>query len=660
LRAIAAIAAAVFLAIVCSTPRVAYAASAPPAFPRIAVWWPDPARQTAADLARCDWIALQSRDADRIAQLRALTPDILVLGSTSARELNYNLNYYNDPVNVEFRSVSTDWMLTQVGSTLGADITASATSIPVADVTRFAAGEMALVDHELVWIEAVGVSGLTVRTRGPVNPPAAHAAGTRIASVVSHWPGSISFDLSAGCPKRDVGYGPETWSDWDIRRGAATLHSADWDGLLIDTLEGGLRWMVTVRDVRSIDPARTNTPVTDGYAAFDAAWYAGAVSYGVGLRTACDDRILISNGNIRNYAINGNIFEQFPFEGLPPATWDTVFMGPYGPPQASYPEWCTYAAAPNLTLIQVYGASNNYRLMRYGLCSALMNDGYFSYALSSIGHARNGIWRFDEYDNAGAGRGYLGQATGSAVRVGGVHRRDYAGGVALVNPSAGPVTVNLGGTFRKIKGSQAPGVNDGTIVTSVKLQARDGIVLLRIPALRASGTTVLYAGQTTLQVSAVQVPVNDVRFEQRAVGAATWTRLATMTPDLGGIVRITRTLRATTEYRAVQVSTGAVSNTVRVAVRPRVTLLRSRRSVRRYGRVVLSGTVGHSGATTVSLQRYVGGTWKTVRRVAVAAAGRYGTMVAFSRRGTFKYRIRIAADGRHLAAVSSVVQIAVR
>ena len=40
-------------------------------------------------------------------------------------------------------------------------------------------------------------------------------------------------------------------------------------------------------------------------------------------------------------------------------------------------------------------------------------------------------------------------------------------------------TVALGGVFRKIAGVQAPGVNDGSLVSEVALADRDGLVLIR-------------------------------------------------------------------------------------------------------------------------------------------------------------------------------------
>jgi hypothetical protein len=467
-------------------PSVALAQPIDSGFPRLNIWWPNSDAQPVADRARCDWTALQNSDARHIPELRAANPAIRILGSTSASELNYRLNDYNDPLNVELRSASTDWMLTQVGSRLTANITNSATTIPVADPKRFAAGEMALCDHELVHIVSVGSSSLTV-TRGQVTPTSAHASGARIASLVSWWPGALTLDLSTGCPEANVGYGPETWADWNVRRGRAVLNSADWDGLLIDCMAPNPRFLVTSGQNRSIDPDRSNTLVGDDYAAFDAAWNAGAVAYGNALKAAAGGKALIGNGNLRNYNLNGTIFEEFPYSSMSLTDWNLVFVGPYAYPHASYPEWCVSAQDPNLTLIQTYGAKTDYRLVRFGLCSTLMSDGFFSYALSSSGHARNGIWWYDEYDNAGAGRGFLGQPTGAARPVGtNVYRRDYTGGAVLVNSGSSAQTVQLGDTFRKIKGSQAPSTNDGSLVSAVTVPARDGIVLLSATA--PSGT----------------------------------------------------------------------------------------------------------------------------------------------------------------------------
>jgi hypothetical protein len=690
-------------ALVCAAPRVALAASNPN-YPRLATWWPDTDTQSAAKITNSNYVVLQQWDISHIAQLRAANPNVILLGSTNARELNYYLADYNNAVNVELRSASTDWMLTQVGSKLTSDITASTTSIPVADVTKFAVGEMVLVDHELMHVESVGTSSLTV-TRGQVTTTASHTSGTRIASVVSNWPGSITMDLSTNCPKRDVGYGLETWSSWNVRRGQTVLNSADWDGLLIDCLECNPHWMVTGGNNRSIDPTRSNTAVTDGYAAFDAAWNAGATAYGTALRAVAGTKILIGNGNMRNYNLNGNVFEEFPTASTSLATWNIVFTGPYSAPHASYAEWCTSAASTNLTMIQVYGAADNYKLMRYGLCSTLMNNGYFSYALSSTGHAHNGIDYFDEYDNAGAGRGYLGQPSGAARSVGSnVWRRDYTGGVVLVNPSDTAVTVQLGGTYRKIKGTQAPTVNDGSTVTAVTIPGHDGIILLTIAAtttpaatttstvtptttvsvtpvttptatatstvepatittpttattltLSTSTTTIKYGQTASLCATVAPASAATIRVDQRQAGTTTWQSVATLTADASGALQYVATPLATTEYRTVVISTGLQSNIVKVGVQPRATI-KIKSTVAVTKRALVSGAVTYAGQVMVVLQRLVRGHWTAVKRIATKATGSYSARVSF-KRGTFRYRIILVATTGHMGATSATVRV---
>ena len=58
------------------------------------------------------------------AALRAANPGITLLGSNNAPELNYVEDDYSTPFNVEMRSASLSWVLTQVGSTLTAGINA--------------------------------------------------------------------------------------------------------------------------------------------------------------------------------------------------------------------------------------------------------------------------------------------------------------------------------------------------------------------------------------------------------------------------------------------------------------------------------------------------------------------------------------------------------
>jgi hypothetical protein len=132
---------------------------------------------------------------------------------------------------------------------------------------------------------------------------------------------------------------------------------------------------------------------------------------------------------------------------------------------------------------------------RYGITAALMNNGYYfadygSYDAETVANRR---W-FDEYDNAGAGVGYLGQPVAgsagnpqTAAWSNGVWMREFQNGVVLWNPKGnGSQTVNVAALvspaghagLKHIAGTQDTIVNNGKAVTSVTVQDRDGVILL--------------------------------------------------------------------------------------------------------------------------------------------------------------------------------------
>ena len=186
-------------------------------------------------------------------------------------------------------------------------------------------------------------------------------------------------------------------------------------------------WLIGNSTARTIDPDQSNTLLTD-YGAFDAAWNAGLRRYEEALRAAIGpDKIIFVNWGMPNYdLLNGNNFEGFPMSngtayGTP---WRTTVWGPDD--GGSYTEWITQALQPNLTMIETYeddggpdptgdGSYDNpcddpgfvpdYRKMRFGLATALLHDGFFSYEINTNGHGSLCLLWFDEYDAAGAGRG---------------------------------------------------------------------------------------------------------------------------------------------------------------------------------------------------------------------------------------------------------------
>ena len=219
------------------------------AFPRLGMWWPGQDTQPVADRARYDWVGMQNWDTDHIAELRAANPGIKLFGSNSAVKLAYVVNDYNNYKNVELRSASLTWALTQVGSTLTSAINSTAMTVPVAEITKsgltlFAVGDVFIIDNELFQVTSISGLNLTVQRGTYMGTPAApHARGARVANACSDWPGNLIFDVTPNCPTADVGYGPEHWNDWNARRLHTELQTAGWDGIIVDWMIPSISWL---------------------------------------------------------------------------------------------------------------------------------------------------------------------------------------------------------------------------------------------------------------------------------------------------------------------------------------------------------------------------------------------------------------------------------
>jgi hypothetical protein len=415
------------------------------------MWWPDPWEQSLDAIARYDYVILWNDAADFIPGLRARNPDILLLNATNACELSYNPDPDAEPwENEDVLKIPVAWFLTQVGSTLTEPVDATQTVFHVAEVTvsdgtetheLFVPGDTALIEGESVLVEDVDSTNRTLTVqRGYVRPTSAHAAGTRIAAHITFWPESWMLNVSTLSPQAVISatIGLERWPDYNARVAARLVHSADWDGILLDRSDPDESWIIGNSTARTIDPDQSNTLLTD-YSAFDTAWNEGLRRYETALREAIGpDTIIFVNWGMPNYdLLNGNNFEGFPGDdstayGTP---WRTTVFGPTD--GGSYFEWMAQAQPPNLTMIETYeddgspdptgdGAYDNpcadpdfvpnYRKMRFGLTTALLHDGFFSYEINTNGHGSLCLLWFDEYDNAGAGRGYLGQPLGPAYQ----------------------------------------------------------------------------------------------------------------------------------------------------------------------------------------------------------------------------------------------------
>jgi hypothetical protein len=135
-----------------------------------------------------------------------------------------------------------------------------------------------------------------------------------------------------------------------------------------------------------------------------------------GVRTmGGEDYIVVGNGAYTRAEYgNGAMLETFSVKGWEgeedPERW--------GDEIDFYRFWERAGKEPRLFLVNSNTFNTNridYPDMRFGLAGTLLGDGYYSYDFGSLEHGQS--WWFDEYDNAGSGKGYLGQPLGGAYSV---------------------------------------------------------------------------------------------------------------------------------------------------------------------------------------------------------------------------------------------------
>lgn len=163
---------------------------------------------------------------------------------------------------------------------------------------------------------------------------------------------------------------------------------------------------------------------------------------------------------------------------------------------SSYRSLMDNTLPPHLVIFSVDGVANDYAKFRYGFASALMEDGYYAYgAIDGTGHATySSVLWFDEYDLAGTSNtSWLGAPVDPKQRTakpGGVYIRRFQNGLAIVNPKGnGQRIINLssvnglfpGETYKRIAGTQDPSTNNGQTVSSVTINERDGLILVKVP-----------------------------------------------------------------------------------------------------------------------------------------------------------------------------------
>lgn len=244
-------------------------------------------------------------------------------------------------------------------------------------------------------------------------------------------------------------------------------HPQHWDGIFYDNCFNNITWVDDRIDVDLNGQA-------DNWETADTAWKQGMLTMMKQTRQRNPDAIIVcnSNGDFYTY-INGRMIEAFP----------SSFDGGWTGAMAKYEQVIKNGHQPSVVIVNTVANTTDaaqYQLMRYNLTSTLMSDGFASFDQSVDAHSS--LWWYDEYSVA-LGEPLAGAYTMAADDgaqtnwAAGVWRRNFAGGIVLVNSSTATTTIQLEDGFEKILGTQDTVVNTGKVVGTVKLSPRDGIIL---------------------------------------------------------------------------------------------------------------------------------------------------------------------------------------
>jgi len=441
-----------------------------------------------------------------------------------------------------------EWFATEAGTVLAADIDAEQTGIPVKDWAKagpslgardspwsiFRVGGDVQCDGEIMKVKGLDEANTSLivernlhnRVGKGARHGKEHKAGTRIAPLIGFWPTTYTMNLTLDCPKAQL-HGasrPELFSEYHFRMsqtGAAGYFwdlSADKNAVMFDRLEDSISWRLYTPTC-SFDLNRDNVP--DSLAELDASWQKG-VEYVHSLFTQQWPTLPVARNKSRSRNFGGYNGENF--ESWPQYAWDTwdiqpdrgrtkywhqQFFGDKDKNIGGMYEYGAQSRTPNFTLVVTSddelnehperytkyvsmakpGFVPDYKKMRWGLCSALCAGVVFGYEINSEKHGMAGLLWFDEYDDAGANRGYLGYPKGEIVKLYtdpkkekyGAWGREYDYGFVIVNPLEYEVEVSLpAGQWQRIKGPQSPDYNDGRMEQGqVKVGPYDGLVLKR-------------------------------------------------------------------------------------------------------------------------------------------------------------------------------------
>lgn len=279
-------------------------------------------------------------------------------------------------------------------------------------------------------------------------------------SRTEFWPGSSLLNVTNLGPSNG-----ERWNSYLPRFIRDTVMSSGvWDGIFLDNTFVGISYFAR----GPVDLDRDGRAETDADA--NAKWQAATRELIGKIHAANPNALLVGNGGTAySDILNGILLENFP-------SWN------WNENLKEYRDAIAKNRSPKIGSINVNTKNEarpqDFRQMRFGLTSTLMDDGYYSFDQGDWNH--NVIWWYDEYTAPiGSPRGAARKlADQPSTASGAVWMRQYERGLAIVNATDATRKITLPGVYEKLRGTQDASVNNGALIRSVDIGAKDGIILL--------------------------------------------------------------------------------------------------------------------------------------------------------------------------------------
>jgi hypothetical protein len=273
------------------------------------------------------------------------------------------------------------------------------------------------------------------------------------------------------------------------------ISRGDWDGIWYDVVDTNFWWLYDYNLHRftqypdfDLDGVNEDLNNTADYNKAKNIWVNGMAEIMTLTRQAGgSDMIIIgNNGDANAQLYSGKMWERFLYYHEGGFTNNlSAYLSSAN--SNSFVYWNNNTVAPHLNwnLFEM-NIFTNYKRHRLGLGASLLGGVYYNPA--DRNNYRQIFW-YDEFwidwdkgemtSDTSKGRGYLGQPVSEAYTIGtDIWRRDFQHGIVVVNSSASSATIDLGDTFRYIKGSQDVVANPGGTVSELVLPSFDARILL--------------------------------------------------------------------------------------------------------------------------------------------------------------------------------------